>query len=244
MLAIRCFRIWLKVASLLLLLAGITGLGGSFFLHKYNVYGVFFSSLYIILPAMLAVAGGVMLLISGCIGCSLSNKQPSCGHGFFVYLLIIVWCIVGTTALLTYTHKGKLDADLAPLKDVFQNYSGNRQDPDTKAVNALQRELRCCGVKNYTDWLETPWFNHSGKYEVPLSCCNKNFPSCNGTLDSPQLLYNEGCQVKLEEELLLSVRVIGITSLVVLFLLVMSWIVVAQLMKHQPPQEYRILDQE
>ncbi len=97
---------------------------------------------------------------------------------------------------------------------MFQNYSGNRQDPDTKAVNALQREvfvqrylgflylaksdwyifllqLRCCGVKNYTDWLETPWFNHSGKYEVPLSCCNKNFPSCNGTLDSPQLLYNE-----------------------------------------------------
>ncbi len=35
----------------------------------------------------------------------------------------------------------QLDADLAPLKDVFQNYSGNSQDPDTKAVNALQREV-------------------------------------------------------------------------------------------------------
>lgn len=244
MLAIRGFRIWLKIASLLLLLAGITGLGGSFFLHKYKVYSVLFSSLYIILPAKLAVAGGVILLISGCIGCSVSNKKPSCGHALFVYLLIIVWCIVGTTAVLAYNTKGKLDADLAPLKDVFQNYSGNSQDPDTKAVNALQRELRCCGVENYTDWLETPWFNHSGKYEVPLSCCNKNFHSCNGTLDSPQLLYNEGCQVKLEEKLLLSVQVIIITSLVVLFLLVMSWIIVAQLMRHQPPQEYRILDQE
>lgn len=244
MLAIRGFRIWLKIASLLLLLAGITGLGGSFFLHKYKVYSVLFSSLYIILPAKLAVAGGVILLISGCIGCSVSNKKPSCGHALFVYLLIIVWCIVGTTAVLAYNTKGKLDADLAPLKDVFQNYSGNSQDPDTKAVNALQRELRCCGVENYTDWLETPWFNHSGKYEVPLSCCNKNFHSCNGTLDSPQLLYNEGCQVKLEEKLLLSVQVIIITSLVVLFLLVMSWIIVAQLMRHQPPQEYRILDHE
>ncbi|XP_016135951.1 tetraspanin 37 [Sinocyclocheilus grahami] len=244
MLALRGFRILLKVASLILLLAGTTGLGGSFFLHKYRVYGVFFSSLYIILPAILAVAGGVILLISGCTGCSVSNKKPSCGHGLFVYFLIIVWCIVGTTAVLAYTHKGKLDADLAPLKDVFQNYSGNSQDPDTKAVNALQCELRCCGVKNYTDWLETPWFNHSGKYEVPLSCCNKNFHSCNGTLDSPQLLYNEGCQVKLEKKLLLSLHVIIITSLVVLFLLVMSWIIVAQLMRHQPPQEYRILDQE
>ncbi|XP_016365589.1 tetraspanin-3-like [Sinocyclocheilus rhinocerous] len=101
-----------------------------------------------------------------------------------------------------------------------------------------------CGVKNYTDWLETPWFNHSGKYKVPLSCCNKNFHSCNGTLNSPQLLYNEGCQIKLEENLLLAVHFIIIISLVVLFLLVMSWIIVAQLVKHQPPQEYRILDQE
>ncbi|KAF4117506.1 tetraspanin 37 [Onychostoma macrolepis] len=244
MLAIRGFRIWLKIASLLLLLAGITGLGGSFFLHKYKVYSVFFSSLYITLPAKLAVAGGVILIISGCIGCLVSNKKPSCGHGLFVYFLIIVWCIVGTTVVLAYNHKEKLDADLAPLKDVFQNYSGNSQDPDTKAVNALQHELRCCGVKNYTDWLETPWFNHSGKYEVPLSCCNKSFDSCNGTLDSPQLLYNEGCQVKLEEKLLLSLQVFIITSLVVLFLLVMSWIIVAQLMRHQPPQEYRILDQE
>ncbi|XP_043110430.1 tetraspanin 37 [Puntigrus tetrazona] len=244
MLALRCFRIWLKIASVLLLLAGITGLGGSFFLHKYKVYSVFFSSLYITLPVKLAIAGGAVLLISGCLGCSVSNKKPSCGHGLFVYLLIIVWCIVGTTAVLAYTHKGKLDADLSPLKDVFQNYSGNSQDPDTKAVNALQSELRCCGVKNYTDWLETPWFNHSGKHEVPLSCCNKTFHSCSGNLDLPQLLYTEGCQVKLEEKLLLSVQVICITSLVVLFLLVMSWIIVAQLMRHQPPQDYRILDQE
>uniref|UniRef100_A0A8C1WZT3 Tetraspanin 37 n=1 Tax=Cyprinus carpio TaxID=7962 RepID=A0A8C1WZT3_CYPCA len=144
-------------------LAGITGLGGSFFLHKYKVYGVFFSSIYIILPANLAIAGGVVLLISGCIGCSvLCIFSLLCGA---LWVLLLYWHIL---------IKGS-------------------QDPDTKAVNALQREvfLQCCGVKNYTDWLETPWFNHSGKYEVPLSCCNNTFHSCNGTLDSPQLLYNE-----------------------------------------------------
>lgn len=52
-------------------------------------------------------------------------------------------------------------------------------------------QLQCCGVMNYTDWLQTPWFNHSGKYEVPQSCCNKTFHSCNGTLDAPMSLYNE-----------------------------------------------------
>lgn len=240
----RACGIVLKIASLLLSLAGITGLGGSFLLHKYRVYGLFFSSFYIILPALLAVVGGAILFISGSTGCLMSNKKPSCLQGLFVYFLIIVFCVVVTTAALAYTHKSKLDVDLAPLKDVFQNYSGNSQDPDTKAVNTLQHELQCCGVNNYTDWLDTPWFNHSSKNEVPLSCCNTTFHYCNGTLDLPLLINNEGCQVKLEEKLLLVVDIIVITSLVVLFVLVMSWIAVAQLMRPQPPQEYRILDKE
>uniref|UniRef100_A0A8C1MAQ5 Tetraspanin 37 n=1 Tax=Cyprinus carpio TaxID=7962 RepID=A0A8C1MAQ5_CYPCA len=173
---------------LLINLAGITGLGGSFFLHKYKVYGVFFSSIYIILPANLAIAGGVVLLISGCIGCSV----------LCIFSLLCV-CYI----------------DIKHLFYVFQNYSGNSQDPDTKAVNALQRELQCCGVKNYTDWLETPWFNHSGKYEVPLSCCNNTFHSCNGTLDSPQLLYN-GVQILFTFELPYLLDIILILSCLIL----------------------------
>uniref|UniRef100_A0A672Q878 Tetraspanin 37 n=1 Tax=Sinocyclocheilus grahami TaxID=75366 RepID=A0A672Q878_SINGR len=113
----------------------------------------------------------------------------------FVYFLSFSLCIF--SLLLYFTEM--LDVDLSPLKDVFQNYSGNSQDPDTKAVNIVSLFCYSCSVKNYTDWLETPWFIHSGKYEVPLSCCNKNFHSCNGTLDSPQ-----GCQIKLEENLLLA----------------------------------------
>uniref|UniRef100_A0A8C1TSI9 Tetraspanin 37 n=1 Tax=Cyprinus carpio TaxID=7962 RepID=A0A8C1TSI9_CYPCA len=216
-----CIAFTVLVAFILhfLQLAGITGLGGSFLLHKYRVYGVLFSSFYIILPVLLAVVGGVILFISGCIGCVVSNKKPSCGHGLFVYLLIIVWCVMGTTAALAYTNKGKviLDVDLAPLKDVFQNYSGNSRDPDTKAVNALQRELRCC---------------------VPLSCCNKNYHSCSGTLDSPQLLYNEGCQIKLEEKLLLAVHIIIIIFLVVLFLLVISVIYIIINLCPDPFQDF------
>lgn len=239
----RAIGFFLKITCLLLLLTGITGLGGSFLLHKYRVYGLFFSNFSIIFPALLAVVSGIVLFITGTIGCLVSSKKPSCGHGLFVYFLVIVFCVVGTTAALAYFYQGKLDAELAPLKNVFQNYSNNSQDPNTKAVDDLQSELQCCGVMNYTDWLQTPWFNHSGKYEVPQSCCNKTFHSCNGTLDAPMSLYNEACQIKLEELLLLVVHIIHITSLVVLVLLVLSWITVGQLMRYPVPQEYRILDQ-
>uniref|UniRef100_A0A3P9LJP8 Tetraspanin n=1 Tax=Oryzias latipes TaxID=8090 RepID=A0A3P9LJP8_ORYLA len=32
-------------------------------------------------------------------------------------------------------------------------------------------QLRCCGVKNYTDWKEAPYFISKG---IPLSCCKDN----------------------------------------------------------------------
>ncbi|XP_051555968.1 tetraspanin-3-like [Myxocyprinus asiaticus] len=241
----RAFKFSLKIASLFLWLVGMCiGVSGAFLLLKYKTNGVFFSSFFISLPALLAVVSGVILLGSAAIGCAVSYKEPSCLQSLFVYFLIIVCCIVGTAAALAYTHTGKLDVDLAPLKDVFQSYNGNSKDPDTKAVNSLQDELQCCGVKNYTDWIDTPWFNHSGKYNVPQSCCNKNFHSCNGTLDLPSLLYTEGCQIKFEEELLLVLHIIIITSFVIIFVLVMSWISVAPLMRYPPPQEYRMLDQD
>nr|XP_055057660.1 tetraspanin 37 [Misgurnus anguillicaudatus] len=242
----RIINICIKAVSLLLLLAGISLIiGGAFLLHKYRSHGLFFSNFYILLPALLAVISGLLILISGSLGCVLSSSDPSCClQGLFVYILIVVFCAVSTTAALASVYTDKLDADLAPLKDVFQNYSGNNQDVNTRAVNALQSELQCCGVKYYTDWLDTPWFNHSGKYEVPVSCCNKTFDTCNGTLHIPAVLCNEGCQIKFEKQLSLMLRVIMIASLVVILVLVFSWMSVGYLMKHQPPLEYQILNQE
>lgn len=239
----RTLIIFIKTASLLLLLLGICiCVGGVFLLLKYRYTGLFFSSFYIVLPVLVAVISGLFLLLSGSIGCVLSHSDSSCLQAWFVYFLTVVCCVMSTAAALAYIHTDKLDVDLAPLKDVFQNYSGNSQDPDTRAVNVLQSELRCCGVTNYTDWMDTPWFNHSGKYEVPQSCCKKNFHTCNGTLDLPVLLHTEGCQIKFKNKLQLVLQVIIIASFVVILILIFSGISTGHLMKHHPPQEYQILD--
>lgn len=52
----------------------------------------------------------------------------------------------------------QLDADLAPLKDVFQNYSGNSQDPDTVAVNALQREVFAQKYLGFLYLAKSDWY--------------------------------------------------------------------------------------
>lgn len=142
---IQVFPVVFNSFVLFVQLTGITGLGGSFLLHKYRVYGLFFSNFSIIFPALLAVVSGIVLFITGTIGCLVSSKKPSCGHGLvrwrnmsfysvkaalnyivvlimmdwdfkicmflvfqFVYFLIIVFCVVGTTAALAYFYQGKV----------------------------------------------------------------------------------------------------------------------------------------
>uniref|UniRef100_A0A4W5JT79 Tetraspanin 37 n=1 Tax=Hucho hucho TaxID=62062 RepID=A0A4W5JT79_9TELE len=93
---------------------------------------------------------------------------------------------------------------------VFQRYTGTSPDLDSDAVDATQKELQCCGIYDYRDWLATPWFNHSGRGSVPHSCCNSTYHTCNGTLELPGLLYP-----KLEEALLFVLHLIIWSSLAV-----------------------------
>lgn len=50
----------------------------------------------------------------------------------------------------------------------------------------LDVQLVCCGVHNYTSWIDTPWYK-SHNNTVPHSCC-KNTTGCTGRLDQLDLL--------------------------------------------------------
>ncbi|XP_037833698.1 tetraspanin 37 isoform X2 [Kryptolebias marmoratus] len=105
-------------------------------------------------------------------------------------------------------------------------------------------QLQCCGVRNYTDWMETSWFSQSGGLSVPHSCCNTTFLSCNATLDQPWLLYPEGCQVKLETALRLMLCFIIWGFLLVFLTEVCVLLVMSQLMKKQQFITYQALERD
>ncbi|XP_038854132.1 tetraspanin-3-like isoform X2 [Salvelinus namaycush] len=156
----------------------------------------------------------LMLCVLYSLGYSLSPYLLSWPFQF-VYLLVMVFCLEATAAALAYVNAGKVDSELAPFSSVFQRYTGRSQDPYSDAVDATQKELQCCGIYDYRDWLATPWFNHSGRGSVPHSCCKSTYHTCNGTLELPGLLYPKGCQVKLEEALLFVLHLIIWSSLAV-----------------------------
>ncbi|XP_044230848.1 tetraspanin 37 [Thunnus albacares] len=230
------------MCQLLWVVGLVVGLSGVYLLMKYRHSSLFFSHIYIILPAVFVLASAVFLLASGCLGSWLSLRDSTFLQGLFVYLLVVVFCLESTASALAYFHSIKLDSEITPLSGVFQNYTGINQDPNSHAVDATQEELQCCGVHDYRDWLKTSWFNHSGGLWVPHSCCNSTFPSCNGTVDQPWQLNQQGCQVKLEMAFQFVLSFVMWGSLLVLLVELVLIVVVAQLMRDQQIMEYQVLD--
>ncbi|XP_035466245.1 tetraspanin 37 [Scophthalmus maximus] len=238
----KAFRTTLQlVCQLLWVLGLVVGLSGVYLLMKYKQCSLYFSSSYITMPAILALTSAAFLLASGFLGSWLSIRDSTCLQGLFVYLLVVVFCLEATASALAFFHSVKLDSELSSLSGVFQNYAGDSHDPISQAVDATQEELQCCGVHDYRDWLETPWFNGTGGLFVPHSCCNSTFPSCNGTVERPWQLYSQGCQAKLEAAVQFVLSFIIWGCPVVLLVEVFVLITVAQLMRNQP-LEYHILD--
>ncbi|XP_010867443.1 tetraspanin 37 [Esox lucius] len=238
-------NIVLQITCQLLWLVGlVVGLSGMFLLLNFRQSSLFFSHTYITLPAYLALASAAFLLASGGLGIWVSLRDSAWLQAVFVYLLVIVLCLEASAAALAYVNTTKVHSELAPFRRVLERYTGSRQDPESNAVDATQEELQCCGIYDYRDWLATPWFNSSGRSRVPHSCCYSSYPTCNGTLGQPDLLYPEGCQLKLEEALRFVLRIIIWSSLAVALVETMGFVSVAQLMRAQNLSEYQLLDRE
>ncbi|XP_029900180.1 tetraspanin 37 isoform X2 [Myripristis murdjan] len=213
----RTLKIVLQITCQLLWLVGLmVGLCGVYLLLNCTQNSLFLSHSYLILPAIFALVTAAFLLISGCLGCWVSTRE---------------------SAFL----QGLLHSEVAPLRGVFQRYTASSQDPESRAVDAAQEELQCCGVRDYRDWLETPWFNRSGGLGVPHSCCNSTFYFCNGTLAQPWKLYGQGCQVKLEDTIQFVLNLIMWSFLPVVLVEIFGFVTVAHLMKDQPLLQYHIL---
>lgn len=217
----------------------VVGLSGVYLLLKYKHCSLFFSGTHITLPAVVALASAVFLVAGGCLGSWLSLRDSSCLQGLFVYLLVVIFCLESTALALAYFHTTKLDSELAALGGVFEKYTGSSQDPNSRAVDATQEELQCCGVHDYTDWQRTSWFNRTGGHLVPQSCCNSTFPSCNGTL--PWELYTQGCQVKLQTVMQFVLSFIIWGSPLVFAVEVVLFLTMGQLMRDESLTDYQVL---
>lgn len=170
---------------------------GSYVIKSYNNFEDFMSDRHTLIPAAIIIGVSVAMFIIGIVGCCATLRESKVGLGLFLIIIMLIFAAEVTAFVFGIIYRGRVRGDLEKsMNDVFLKYDG--LNSETQAVDYLQSQLECCGVKNLTDWTLTSWFSQHNN-TVPHSCCQANMTLCTGQLSQPDLLNTQGCEAKLEQ---------------------------------------------
>ncbi|XP_023229153.1 leukocyte surface antigen CD53-like [Centruroides sculpturatus] len=159
-----------------------------FSIRKYNIpVG---SEYHLILTTLIALAILMFLLaILGCCGTMLDNMYILNSYSSWLLLIVIIQVSIGI--YITVNKKQMIEAVKGEMLMSMKKFRA--QPHIRKGWNLLQTILKCCGIKQSSDWL---FAFKSGK--LPISCCPRlkleDEEQCTLGLDSH---VAEGCFEKL-----------------------------------------------
>ncbi|NXH92855.1 TSN36 protein, partial [Edolisoma coerulescens] len=160
---------------------------GAYVINTYKSYDNFLQDKYALLPAVIIICVAVVMFIIGLIGCCATFRESRVGLGLFLAIILVIFIAEVSAFVLGFVYREKVKTDVqGTMRSVFEKYDG--KNPESTVVDYLQEQLHCCGVKNYSDWTTTQWYNSTGNHSVPQSCCQQEAKNCTGHLDQPQEL--------------------------------------------------------
>lgn len=220
--------------------------GGAFVILTYKNYRSFFQNRFFFLPGLLAMLAAFLLFLAGGLAMCTPVRNSRHHQGILMYLLLVLSCLEVSSVVMAQIYYSRLNHQLKSSMDyVFHQY--NRTVPNgyhNEAVDTAQKQLKCCGVYNYTDWrtLALPSRSHSKHVSIPGSCCRPTTLGCTGDSNQPEKLFEDGCLGKLEDRLHFVTCYLSWCFLIVGCLEVLAAVSNGLLMKEQPFQDFRILD--
>ncbi|XFF93303.1 hypothetical protein AB1E18_019522 [Capra hircus] len=168
--------------------------------------------------AYILVVAGVVVMVTGALGCCATFKERRNLLRLYFGLLLIIFLLEIIAGVLAYVYYQQLNAELKEnLKDTMtRRYHQLGHEGVTSAVDKLQQEFHCCGSNSSRDWQDSEWIR-SGEADgrvVPDSCCKTVVPGC-GRRDHASNIYKVegGCITKLETFIQEHLRVIGAVGL-------------------------------
>ncbi|XP_077817740.1 tetraspanin-4 isoform X2 [Macaca mulatta] len=162
--------------------------------------------------ANLLIITGAFVMAIGFVGCLGAIKENKCLLLAFFLLLLLVFLLEATIAILFFAYTDKIDRYAQQdLKKGLHLYGTQGNVGLTNAWSIIQTDFRCCGVSNYTDWFEV--YNAT---RVPDSCCLEFSESCG--LHAPGTWWKAPCYETVKvwlQENLLAVGVFGLCTALV-----------------------------
>ncbi|RVE68104.1 hypothetical protein OJAV_G00088420 [Oryzias javanicus] len=176
---------------------GVLAWVGARVIQSYDNFEGFIQDKQMLIPAVAIICISAVMLLFGLVGCCSTLRESKFGLSLFFIIIMVIFAAEVAALVLTFIYHGKINQNLEhSMNNTFSQYTGE-EDAGSKAVDLLQQQLECCGVLNYTSWMNTAWFASHNR-SVPTSCCRSNVTQCTGSLDQLNLIYTEGCEVKLD----------------------------------------------
>ncbi|KAG7472025.1 hypothetical protein MATL_G00104160 [Megalops atlanticus] len=171
---------------------------------------------------------GVIIFFIAFFGCCGAWKESYCMVTTFAILLSLIIIIEVAAAIAGYVFRGKLNNIVRDgLKEMITNYN-NGTEEFRKSVDKMQEDLKCCGANASTDW---SFFKADGN-SVPDSCCKNVTVGCgSGSMRDSAKVYQQGCQVAVEELLKKNTLWVIVAALVIAFLQIMGIVFACVLMR-------------
>ncbi|XP_005794940.1 tetraspanin-3-like [Xiphophorus maculatus] len=168
---------------------------GAYIIMSYRTFDSFVADKQSLIPASIVIIASVVMVVIGLVGCCATLRESKFGLGCFFLVIVIVFAAEVTALVFIFIYQSKsaqINQELEhSMNETFIKYDGT--DVNSRAVDDLQSQLKCCGVINYTSWYNTPWYERNKT--IPPSCCI-NTTQCTGQTSQ---FYQEGCVVKLEK---------------------------------------------
>ena len=159
-----------------------------------DFFGTSELSLGIDISTLIIIVVGILVTIISFLGCCGSCTNSKCMMYSFGALIGLIIIIEIVSSSLVYVYKEKVYQEILEVMDMgMQNYQIPNFEGVTKGWDTLQRELRCCGVINATDWIGKPFQENTE--DAPDTCCKLESYRCgNGQLQGRYDKLNaDGC---------------------------------------------------
>ncbi|XP_061471367.1 CD63 antigen [Rhineura floridana] len=171
-------------------------------------------------PITILIVGIIVFFISF-FGCCGAMKENYCMVTTFAVLLTLIFLVEIAAAIAGYIFRDQVRAVIEKeIKEEMAIYGNDTRI--TEDLDNLQATYHCCGVFNYTDWL-----NVTGG--VPSSCCI-NVTDCPKNPPKGKI-HIEGCVTKIEVWMRKHIIIVAAVALGIAFFELLGIIFACCLMK-------------
>ncbi|XP_014794522.1 PREDICTED: tetraspanin-1 [Calidris pugnax] len=144
-----------------------------------KIFGTLSSSvLQVVHVGYFLIAIGAILLVIGFLGCYGAQKESKCLLIMFFSVVLIIFIAEIAAAVVALVYTGLAETLLTAVVTPLLQEKYGQEESFTRIWNTTMKEVKCCGLNNYTDFTNSTWYKENQVY--PDACCKFELP-CNAT---------------------------------------------------------------